>query len=110
MPTTAGYDAGKSFSVVFSSPNANTAAVKVKDLTANKAIYITDLIISSAAAMGVQLQDSDGTAVTSQIDISASAPFDHAFKTALPVTSEKALMVKTTIAAEIHLTVIGYIK
>lgn len=97
-----------SFSIAMTSPNATTAK-QVQAATSGKSIYITDIVVSTEAAMTVNLNDSDGTPVIQNLYFPATSIFGKTFETPIRVTSGKALNVKTSLAAGISVTASGYI-
>ena len=107
LPVTFAKETTNGYSSTFFTDNAATSPVKVKDLSAGKSIYITDLIISSDIAMDVELQDSDGTVIMQEVHLSANSPFNHTFGSSLEVTESKALMAKSSVAGDLTITITG---
>lgn len=100
--------ATESFQATFTSADATTAAI-VKAKTAAKKIYITDLIISSASAINIQLQDDAPTVLMEQVYFPANSIFSKSFKTPLVVDTNKDLNVIASGAGAISVTVTGYV-
>jgi len=88
-----------------------TSATQVKEKTADKRIYITDLIISVDTAMNVQLQDdAESPAVTmEQIYLPANSVFSKSFLTPLQLAENVDLDVITSVSGNISITTTGYV-
>lgn len=98
------------FQATITSADAS-AATAVKAKTADKRIYITDLIISVGAAINVQLQDDAGSplVVMEQIYMAANTTFEKHFSTPLQVPLNQDLDVIASGAGNISVTVSGYV-
>lgn len=111
VPVTSAPVDGDRFQATITSANASSAtAVKAK--TADKKIYVTDLIISSGAALTVQLQDDTAdtpVVLMEQIYMAANSSFSISFSTPLEVDTNKDLDVIASGAGNISVTVTGYI-
>lgn len=99
-----------SFQATITSSNA-TSATAVKSKTADKKIYITDVIVSVDTAMSVQLQDDAGTPVVvmEQMYMPANSVFSKTFKTPLVIATNQDLDVITSVSGNISVTVSGFV-
>lgn len=108
LPVRFGYDSSDAFNLNATAVNATTA-VKIKDATSGKSIYITDVVISSEQAGNVSLVDEDGTVIIGPLYVAANSNLPMSFSTAKKVVVSKALMVKTGTSIHITVSVDGYV-
>jgi hypothetical protein len=104
LPVTFGNYSSDSFNTSVTYDNASTASV-VKAATASKSIYLSSIIISASAAMSVVLKDSAGAIVMDRTYVAANSV--TSINTSLQVASGKALMIITSVAAPVTITVSG---
>lgn len=86
-----------------------TTAVLVKALTLSKAIYLTDVAISTDTAGWVQLEDTDGTIVVSRKYLPANCVWSKSYVTPKLMVTAKGLYVKAQNAGNITVGVNGYV-
>lgn len=108
FPTTVSYDDDFSFNSSFVSNNATTP-VTVRSGESGKSIYITDIVLSASGAGRVDLQDADGTLIL-PVFLGSSAPFVARLATPKKVTAAKNLMIKSTTAVNLAVSIDGYVK
>lgn len=108
LPVIISGESGNSFSANLVTNNATTP-ILVKQATASKTMYLTDIILSSSAANRVDLRDVDGTVIFT-VYLGASSPFQKTFTTPKEVTAGKNLLVKSATAVNLAVSVDGYIK
>lgn len=86
-----------------------TTATTIKAKTAAKKTHVTDIVISVAVAMNVQIQDDSATVLMEQVYMPANSIYSKQFKTHLMGDTNKDINFIASTAGNISVSALGYV-